>query len=237
MLTAIRDDSPDLQYSPLLRAARLTLQFAQDNGGIGLTVSGAFKRVFVHWAADHFDWPGMGADELFAVNRVLNEYDFVPLEILHFLLLRMKLGRHYKGTFRVTKRGAELLASPGGLFAELIPFFLFELDHTSYARFEDRPIGNWDVWLNVLNVEADQGARAGDLFEVLYGPVSEEENDWWAFAAFRHCVLEPLCWAGLLVEVSEPRQRLEDRHYVKTPLWRDALALDTDDALLPPQVH
>ena len=72
---------------------------------------------------------------------------------------------------------------------------------------------------------------------MLYGPVPEEGNGWRAFAAFRHCVLEPLCWAGLLVEVPEPRQRLENRHYVKTPLWRAALSLETDNALRPRQVH
>ena len=46
----------------------------------------------------------------------------------------MKLGRHYKGEFRITKRGAKLLKSPAALFAELIPFFLFELDHAAYSR-------------------------------------------------------------------------------------------------------
>jgi len=57
----LSDDCPDLSYSPLLRAARLTLKYAQDHGAIGLTKTGAFKRVFVHWAAEHFDWPGMSA--------------------------------------------------------------------------------------------------------------------------------------------------------------------------------
>ena len=46
----------------------------------------------------------MGFDELFRVNKVLNEYDFVPLELLHFLLIERKLGRHYKGAFKLTKR-------------------------------------------------------------------------------------------------------------------------------------
>lgn len=42
------------------------------------------------------------------------------------------------------------------LFAELIPFFLFELDHASYSRIQERPVGNWDVWLIVLKVQADR---------------------------------------------------------------------------------
>ena len=55
---ALPDDHPDLVYSPLLKAARLTLAFAQDEESIGLTKTKAFKRSFVHWAAEHFDWPG-----------------------------------------------------------------------------------------------------------------------------------------------------------------------------------
>ena len=56
----LSDDDPTLANSPLLRAAQLTLQYTQDNGSIELTKTKAFKRTFVHWAAKHFDWPGMG---------------------------------------------------------------------------------------------------------------------------------------------------------------------------------
>ena len=86
----LSDADPVLANSPLLRAAQLTLQYAQDQGSIGLTPNKAFKRVFVHWAAEHFDWPDMGYEELFRVNKVLNEYGFPPLELLHFLLLELK---------------------------------------------------------------------------------------------------------------------------------------------------
>lgn len=231
------DDDLDLLHSPLLRAARLTLQYARDHGSVGLTTTGTFKRVFVHWAAEHFEWPLMSKEELFELNKVLNESDFPPLELLHFLLIQRKLGRHYKGEFRITKRGAELLKSPAALFAELIPFFLFEIKHSSYSRLQDLPAGNWDVWLNVLNVEADRGASANQLYEVLYGPTSEQDAGWREFAAFCSCILVPLCWAGLLAEVAEPRQRLADRQYFKTPLWRSVLILDTDSALRPTQLH
>jgi len=233
----LADDCADLSYSPLLRAAQLTLQYAQDHGPIGLTKTGAFKRVLVHWAAEHFDWPDMGKDELFAVSKVLNEYDFPPLELLHFILVRTKLARHYKGTFRLTKRGAELLKSPAALFAEVIPFFVFEIDHAAYSRFSDAPLGNWDVWLNVLNVEVEDGASTQQLYEVLYGVADDNPSGWREVSAFRNCVLEPLCWAGLLVEVRQERQRIGQSQYFKTPLWGSALQLDTDDMLKPAQLH
>ena len=113
------DDHPDLMRSPLLRGALLTLQYAQEHGSIGLTQTKAFKRVFVHWAVENFDWPGKSAEEMFRFNKVINEYEFPPLEVLHFLLISLRLGRHYKGAFRLTKKGAELARSPGRLFAEL----------------------------------------------------------------------------------------------------------------------
>jgi hypothetical protein len=49
------NDHPDLARSPLLRAALLMLRYAQEHGAIGLTKTMAFKRVFVHWAVEHFD--------------------------------------------------------------------------------------------------------------------------------------------------------------------------------------
>jgi len=51
----------------------------QDHGTIGLTKTKAFKRVFVHWAVEQFDWPGFGAEEMFRYNKVINEYEFPPL--------------------------------------------------------------------------------------------------------------------------------------------------------------
>jgi hypothetical protein len=99
------NDTPELDLCPLLRAAQMTLQYAVEHDGIELTQTKAFKRVFVHWAAEHFDWPGMGYEELFRYNKVLNEYDFQPLEVTHFLLKALKLGRHYKGRLKPQNKG------------------------------------------------------------------------------------------------------------------------------------
>lgn len=232
------DDHPDLAYSPLLRAALLTLGYAAEHGSIGLTGTKAFKRVFVHWAAEHFDWPGMGYEELFRFNKVLNEYEFPPLELLHFLLIELKLGRHYKGEFRATRRGKDLAGAPGRLFAALIPFFVLRVDHSSYSRFEESPFGKWDVWLNVINVDADQGCSERALFGAFYGEGPDWDNDRWReIAAFSSCVLKPLEWAGLLVQVEHEADGRSSRQVFKTPLWRSALKLDTDEMLEPVKVQ
>jgi len=234
----LSDDHPDLAHSTLLRAAMLTLQYAQDHGAIGLTKTKAFKRVFVHWAVEKFDWPGFGAEEMFRYNKVINEYEFPPLELLHYLLITLRLGRHFKGEFKLTKRGAELAQSPGKLFAELIPFFVFKIDHASYARFEGRPFGKWDVWMNVINVEADHGTTERALFSAFYGEEHDWDNAGWReMAAFSSCVLRPLEWAGLLVQTHEERGGKHVHHVFKTPLWRSTLMLDTDDMLQPVSVQ
>jgi hypothetical protein len=228
------DDHPDLAHSPLLRGALLTLQYAQEHGSIGLTKTKAFKRVFVHWAVEHFSWPGKSAEEMFRFSKVINEYEFPPLEVLHHLLISLRLGRHYKGEFLLTRRGAELADSPGRLFAELIPYFVLRIDHASYARFDERPFGKWDVWMNVINVEADHGTTEAALFEAFYDePKDWHTAGWREMAAFSSCVLRPLEWAGLLMETREDSVGQHVCHVFKTPLWRSALKLDTDDMLRP----
>ena len=228
------DDHPDLAHSPMLRAALLTLRYAQDHGAIGLTKTKAFKRVFVHWAVMNFDWPGKSAEEMFRYSKVISEYEFPPLEVLHYLLITLRLGRHFKGEFRLTKRGAELAQAPARLFAELISFFVLKIDHASYARFEERPFGKWDVWMNVINVEADHGTTERTLFAAFYGQEHDWDNAGWReMAAFSSCVLRPLEWAGLLVQTREEREGKHIHHVFKTPLWRSAMKLDTDGMLQP----
>lgn len=232
------DDHPDLAHSPLLRAALLTLQYAQEHGVIGLTKTKAFKRIFVHWAVENFDWTGNSAEEIFRYNKVVNEYEFPPLELLHYLLITMRLGRHLKGEFKLTKRGADLANAPGRLFAELIPFFILKIDHASYARFEGRPFGKWDIWMNVINFKANLGTTERALFAEFY----EDEHDWdnagWReMAAFSSCVLQPLEWAGLLVQTREENEGKHVHHVFKTPLWRSVLKLDTDEMLEPVSIQ
>ncbi|SLN51443.1 hypothetical protein PSA7680_02668 [Pseudoruegeria aquimaris] len=228
----IDDADPALAHSPLVRGIEKTFVWIGEHGGIPLTPSKAFKRVFVHWAAAEFDWPGHTEADLFAVNKVLNEGDFPPLEILHDLMITMKLGRHYKGAFRLTKAGQVLVGHPGRIFGTVVPFFLFRINHASLSRFEDAPIlGNWDVFLNVLNVETEGGATGGHLRRVLFGEPDAGSQPRYdeVMGQFYIQVLRPLCWAGLLQqERGAAGYRSEEAVFMKTPLWRAALRLETD---------
>lgn len=87
----ISDDDPLLLTSPIVSGVLKTAAYVGEHGGIGLTKSGAFNRKFVHWTAAEFDWPGYSEEDLFAVNKVLNEWDFPPVEDIHVLLKELKL--------------------------------------------------------------------------------------------------------------------------------------------------
>jgi hypothetical protein len=226
------DDEPSLSYSPMLRCFQKTFAYLAEHGTIGLTASKGFKRNFVHWAAREFDWPGHTEADLFAVNKVLNEQDFMPLGDIHFLLTTLKMGRHYKGQFKLTKAGTEVSQHPGRLFGIITPFYLFEIDHSVWARFPDTGIMlNWNVFLNVLNVEAENGALGADLRRTFYGEPTPEHFPHYdvVMANLYTQVLRPLIWTGLIQETRSAKSfRSQESVFTKTPLWKASLKLETD---------
>jgi len=230
----IDSDDAALAHSPLLRAALLTVSYIDENGPITLTGSGALKRYFVEWAAAAFAWPYYTASDLFAVNKVLNEPDFPPLTILHEVLISTKLARHYKGALRLTKLAHVLRAQRGELWAVLTRYLLFVLDHARYPRVGGLIIGDWDTLLNVLNIEAQMGFTEKRLCTVLFG--ADGGKDYRIASMIYVHVLQPLCWVGLLDEHRGEHYSVE-RLYTKTPLWRAALALETDAILQSPSRH
>ena len=235
----VSDDDPSLAVSPLLRGALLTLDYIETNGPIGLTPLRALKRYFVQWAAEAFAWPHFTPEDLYFHNKVLNEQDFPPLLVLHDVMLSAKLVRHYKGAMHITKQGRALRTKSGELWAILADQILCVLDHSNYTRNGDQLIGNWDVYLNVINVEAHAGASEERLCSVLFGGEDEgfRRHDHMLAATFYIHVLRPLCWAGLLHE-HRTGKRYELREvYTKTPLWAAALDLETDRHLTEPTRH
>lgn len=234
-ITSVPDDEPLLQTSPLIRGLIRTADYITEHGGIGLTASGAFNRKFVHWAAATFDWPGYAEADLFAVNKVLDEIDYPPAGDIHALLRGLQLGRLVKGRFVLTKAGRTLIAAPGRLFAELIPNYLFRLDHGAHLRSRTGLLGGWDVFLNVINVEVTRGASLNSLRRTLYGPPDNVIFDEVASTLFIK-VLRPLFWAGLITMDISVTSR-GDGLIAKTELWRQYLRLETDRLLVERSLH
>lgn len=224
----VGDADPALGHSPMVRAIVRMLDFIGEHGGIELTQLKAFRRKFVHWAAAEFDWPGYTEADLFTLNKVLNEIDFTPLMDIHEMLLALRIGRHCRGKFALTRAGQALVGHPGRVFGIVTPFYLFETDHLRFARTPERPLGNWDIFLNVLNVEAEDGVAGRDLRRVLYGDPAPEDRFDTIMSGLYVQILRPLCWTGLLHEAGEDRISAADRVFAKTPLWRAALRLTTD---------
>lgn len=234
----LSDTHPALAHSPMIRGLTQTFAYIIEKGPIGLTPSGAFKRVFVTWAAEAFDWPGHRPEDLYAVNKVLNEWDFSPLAELHDIMLALKIGRHFKGTFRLTPFGRTFVGRPGRLFGLVAPFYLFRVDHNRHSRLrEEQLFGNWDIFLNVINVEAERGVSEGRLREVLYGPPDAGLRYDSIAGQLYVEVLRPLCWLGMLQVVGKERMASRDNVYAKTPLWHAALRLETDNSLHPIVKH
>ena len=115
-MISLHSDIDLAEYSPLIRGMALSLCYARDNQGIGLTQSGALNRKFVTWAADAFNWPEYTVNELYVVNKVLNEQDMPPLWPIHALLKHFKLLRRSKGLLKATKAGVSLAERPRDLF-------------------------------------------------------------------------------------------------------------------------
>jgi hypothetical protein len=234
----ISDSHPALAHSPLIRAINKTLGYITDNGPIGLTKSGAFKRVFVQWAAEAFDWPGYRSEDLYAVNKVLNEWDMFPLGEVHDLLLAFKIGRHFKGEFCLTKLGKTFVGHPGRLFGFLAPLYLLEFDHTRHSRLNLVHLTDgWEVFLNAINVKAQAVMSADDLCEVLFEPPDTALPYDPVTLELRFQVLRPLCWLGLLQVVAKEDRGVNKDLYAKTPLWHAALRLQTDAMLEPIVMH
>ena len=158
-----------LSHSPMVRAYLAAAKYISEHDEIGLTKSGAWNRRFIEWAVAVIDFPGWTEDDLYAVNKVLNEFDVAPLEYLHGLMDGLKWGRKYKGNYRLSRSGQLLAKDPETAFAAVIPAYLFRFNHADGMRNGEAPMGSWDIFLNVLNLELRDGITAVWLAEVFYG--------------------------------------------------------------------
>ena len=242
-LNQIDADDPDLKGAVFLHAIQKTFAYMSEFGSIGLTKSGAFNRKFVHWAADNFDWPQYSRENMYMVGKALNENSYPPAMDVHYFLKQLRLGRHYKGQFVLTKAGQKFQEDPGGLFNLVAPVYLFEFDHFYLWDWDDWACGNnWDVVLNILNVEVEHGATVASLVKTLFGLEGSGDDPYWSDFK-REChylicgTLIPLTRIGLMQEVTDLTSKTAATEYIKTPLWSKYFQLDTDIYSRPRVVH
>lgn len=134
------------------------------------------------------------------------------------------------GFYSPYERSAEEIHIIGRIFGIVTPFYLFEVNHARFSCFDDEPVlGNWDVFLNVLNVETEDGATGADIRQVLFGKANPAGGFDDLLSNLYIQVLRPFCWTGLLQENrAKGLLRTKESVFSKTPLWREALRLETD---------
>ena len=130
-------------------------------------------------------------------------------------------------------------AHPAQLWALLARHMLFHIDHTLFTRTPEPLLGNWDIFLNVINTEAQVPVTKERLCSALYGgeEIHIRQFDYKLMSAFSVQVLRPLCWAGLLEEYRTGTGLSRREAYMKTALWPAALQLETDVHLSPVTSH
>ena len=226
----LSDDDPILDSSPVQRTLSfLKDQFDQNPKGIPLTKSGAFRRAMVAEAITAINFPDWTAPEIyhgFGKIRVADERHFEPLWRMHQLLRDMRLARTYLGHLRMTKVGKELFSGRFRAFDAVTQAVLFEADEFRSERQYHGLMGGWDVWLNVIDIEAQGGVTGRALTETFYGPVDPTHPYDPKVGALYSGVLKPLVWTGLLQEDMPDGRKIGDRIYTVTPLWKRYLELD-----------
>jgi hypothetical protein len=221
--------------SPLLRGMLLSVAYADGEGGIGLTATGAMNRKFVHWAAVHFLWPGFTAEDLYSMNKVLNESDMPPLWVVRDMARHLKLLRRKKDVLLPTRRGREFLVNPQAFFDLVATDYLYSYVHATEREEEVRArLRWWRMFLNLLNIKAREGCTPMDVVKILYpdlAPLSDREmtlEAWELKSDLQYGVFRRLCWLGLLYEAREGLTLLQDGSFHKTPLWAACLQLESD---------
>jgi len=224
----------DLNASRMCINGRRVLAYMKKHGGIQLTKSRAFYRKFVVWAVDEFQWPAYKPEELYAINKVLNEDDVLPLSMMHYLLLDARLIRHAKDKAVLTKAGEKILHHHGRLQAVMFETFFTNFD---FARHERWPIEYEDA----------------DSFHFI-GVIRNRLSEWVAYRQFvEWCIpihampsmrgtpledacfylytrlMRPMIWLGLVEEQDAPRYSpIEQRLFRKTPLFDTFLRFELD---------
>lgn len=218
-------DEADLADSRLCMAAMTTLQHIAEHDGIGLTNGGAFNRKFVVWAVDQFQWPPYTAEELYVVNKVLNEDDVPPLFYLHELLLTAKLIRHRKGKALLTKSGKAIIGEHGRLQVMLFETLFTNFDFAAHERWPiEMPDADTLHFLGVIGNRLSDWVPYSEFagwclpIFALRAQRGTPEEDAMFYLATR--VVRPLHWLGLLEQKEVSRLAPIDKVQLrKTPLF------------------
>jgi hypothetical protein len=199
---------------------------ANETGGLKLTATGNLARAVVAEMVRAVEWPGLDRDELFSLNKVINEPDFLPVHFVRVLLQGMKLVRTQRGMLVPTRLGKQMLAPKryGALQALL---FHIALWHINLGYFDCNPVESWPqthtgVVLWCLSAAANDWLDREALTRLCTVPIPRVLGSAWGLGAYAMDarILKPPMWFGLLDSRREGMTRTtEHRLYRKTALF------------------
>jgi len=210
----------DLEKEHLLKILMCTngmklLRYADENKGIQLTKSKALFRKCITWAAEEFMWPGYEPEELYRLNRVLNEQDFPPVEIMHNLMVAAKLMRHFKGKAILTKSGRQLIGNYSALQIALFETWFTRFDFDYYDRFGMPEIAG------------------GNDYGHFFGVITNRVCDWVSLASLAHwCIPVDLISQYHISPLDEACWFLSSR-LIRPLKWLGLLEVNRRDRLSP----
>ncbi len=100
----------DLLGSSIARNAVVLLDAAVKANGLKLTATGNLVRSVVEEMRQSFEWPGHDKASAFALHKVVNEPDFMPLFFIRTTMQKAGLLQRRKGKLLPTNSGRELIA-------------------------------------------------------------------------------------------------------------------------------
>jgi hypothetical protein len=224
----------ELEGSGFLANARVFLTALLETDGTAATVAGNLKRAFVAEMVERMRFEEGYLDDLFRMNKVINEEDVGSLHVLRVNLEVGGLVRLRKKRFVLTRKGREL-AKPeaaGRLFAHLFRTYFgeFNIAYRSRGGVDPSLQSAVPLLLWQIGVRAREWVPLRTLaIQILPKrpgmPPAEGSGQWWEEEAdLRWWVLRPLVRFGLLEEEDTGEgpswsSRPEDARFRTTPLF------------------
>ncbi|NRP70894.1 hypothetical protein ILFOPFJJ_01776 [Ensifer psoraleae] len=116
------------------------------------------------------------SEDLYRMNKVLNEADMPPLWVVRDMVRHLKLLRRKKDVLLPTKRGQDFLARPQAFFDLIATDYLYAYIHHGQTQEAVRNrMRWWHVFLNLINMKAETGCSLDELANELYPSESYPE--------------------------------------------------------------
>lgn len=207
-----------LIQSPLFRLACIVIDLVIQRGPVSLTKKLAFRRDFVAETFALLSWPNCDS-ELFGLHTVRDQHTFGLLEVLHDVLIDLKLTDHVGRKFVVTEEGQSLRARTDELFYNLLSHFLFRINHTYYRGLEDGPDRDWPKILKIIHQSQDDISFQDLCLAIRDHKVRLDGGKDLVRDDIDIGIIRPLCWSGLLEQSFVMQNSGNEYRYKKTPLW------------------